>query len=271
MRWQENFGDQNAEALCCWNNRPPPIYGRINRLRIGRDAFLRTHLQARALPNDPNFVEFDSLPGEAVDRGDCYIQDPSTALASHLVDPQPGEKILDACAAPGGKTSRLAELMRNQGVIIACDREIDRLQLLEKNLARLGVENARVVQHDWASSRIPAEIISLAPFDRILIDAPCSNTGVMRRRVDVRWRLRPADFVRMQKRQIAIVRAIVSVLRPDGVLVYSTCSLEPEENEGVVADILANTSTLRLKEQRHSFPFCDNFDGAFIAKFIQNV
>jgi 16S rRNA (cytosine967-C5)-methyltransferase len=223
------------------------------------------------LPNDPNFVEFDSLPAKALDRGDCYIQDPSTALATHLVDPQPGERILDACAAPGGKTGHLAELMRNQGVITACDREIDRLRLLEKNLVRLGVENARVVQHDWASKPIPLEIVSLAPFDRILIDAPCSNTGVMRRRVDLRWRLRPDDFVRMQRRQIAIVRAIVSLLRPGGVLVYSTCSLEHEENEGVVRDVLANTSTLRLEKQEQLFPFRDNFDGAFAAKFIQNA
>jgi 16S rRNA (cytosine967-C5)-methyltransferase len=270
-RWQNNFGSQSAETLCCWNNRPPPIYGRINQLRIGRDAFLQKHRESRALPNDPNFVEFDSLPAEALDRGDCYIQDPSTALASRLVDPQPGERILDACAAPGGKTGHLAELMRNQGVIAACDREIDRLRLLEKNLVRLGVENARVIQHDWASMRTPFEIVSLAPFDRILIDTPCSNTGVMRRRVDVRWRLRPDDFVRMQRRQIAIVRAIVSLLRPGGVFVYSTCSLEHEENEGVVRDVLANASTLRLEKQKHLFPFRDNFDGAFGAKFIQNV
>ena len=267
-RWQNNFGNRSAETLCCWNNRPPPIYGRINQLRIGRDAFLRTRLEAQALPNNPNFVEFDSLPAEALDRGDCYIQDPSTALASHLVDPQPGERILDACAAPGGKASHLAELMQNQGVILACEREIDRKRLLEENLVRLGVENARVVQHDWASKRLPPAIVSLAPFDRILVDAPCSNTGVMRRRVDVRWCLRPADFVRMQRRQIAIVQAILSLLRPGGVLVYSTCSLESEENEEVV-QVLAKMPTLRLEEQKYLFPFRDNFDGAFAAKFIQ--
>ncbi|HEV2045136.1 MAG TPA: 16S rRNA (cytosine(967)-C(5))-methyltransferase RsmB [Chthoniobacterales bacterium] len=268
-RWETNFGSEAAQALCDWNNHPPPIYARINRLRIDPDSFWQTYPNSRPVPNNPNFVEVNLLPADALESGHCYIQDPSTALACELLDPKPGEKILDACAAPGGKTSYLAELMKNRGAIIACDRDPGRIDMLEKNLARLGVEIARVFRHDWIRGRIPEKMAAAIPVDRILIDAPCSNTGVMRRRVDVRWRLTPADFRRMQKRQIGIVRTVVSLLKPGGVLVYSTCSLEPEENEEVVQQILANLSMLQRKEEKRSLPFRDHFDGAFATKFIK--
>ena len=150
-------------------------------------------------------------------------------------------------------------------LIVACDRERDRLHLLEENLSRLGVRIGKIIRQDWTMSPVTKEI--KAPFDRILIDAPCTNTGVMRRRVDVRWRLKPADFVRMQRRQIEMVRAVLPLLKPNGILVYSTCSLEREENENVVQELLGQVSTLQLEEQRRSVPFVDHFDGAFAARF----
>jgi 16S rRNA (cytosine967-C5)-methyltransferase len=273
-RWENAFGKEATAALCDWNNKPPPIYARINRLKIERLSFLKRYRTARNLPNISNFVELPS-PANALEAGDCYVQDPSTAIACELLQPQPGEKILDACAAPGGKTGYLAELMENRGSLFACDRERDRLHLLEENLSRLDVRIRKIVRQDWTISFIAKEI--QAPFDRILVDAPCTNTGVMRRRVDVRWRLRAADFTRMQKRQIEIVRAVLPLLKPDGILVYSTCSLEREENEDVVRALLEEMSTrppergrrrlLQLEEERRSLPFIDHFDGAFAARF----
>lgn len=264
-RWEEQFGTDATEALCAWNNLPPPIYARINRLKIDRETFLERYRNARTVPNVSNFVELSS-PVAALDQGDCYVQDPSTSIACELLQPKPGEKILDACAAPGGKTAYVAELMENQGLIVGCDREPARLNLLDQNLTRLGVRIAKIVCHDWTESAVPPEILSEAPFDRILIDAPCSNTGVMRRRVDVRWRLKPADFNRMQARQIQIVRAVFPLLKPEGMLVYSTCSLEREENENVAQQLLGQMSILQLEEERRSVPFQDNFDGAFAAR-----
>jgi 16S rRNA (cytosine967-C5)-methyltransferase len=268
-RWEKTFGDENAERLCHWNNQPPPIYARINRLKIDREQFLQTYPESRPLPDYLEFVEFGSFERDALARGHCYVQDPSTALACRMVDSKPGEKVLDACAAPGGKTGYLAELMQNQGLIVACDRDPKRIELLERNLAQLGVQIARTICCDWFRDEVPAEIKSLAPFDRILLDSPCSNTGVMRRRVDVRWRLTPNDFARMAGQQMSILRNVAPLLKRDGVFVYSTCSLEPEENEEIVAQIAPDLLNLPLAHHENVLPFRDHFDGAFVAKFVR--
>jgi 16S rRNA (cytosine967-C5)-methyltransferase len=161
--------------------------------------------------------------------------------------------------------------MENRGTIVACDRDPERLQRLKENMARLGVGIVHIFGHDWTLGQVPSEVASMAPFHRILLDAPCSNTGVMRRRVDVRWRLKPADFGRMQRRQLEILRALIPLLAANGALVYSTCSLEPEENEQVVRRILYDSPGLRAIQEKRSLPFRDGFDGAFAAKFIRSA
>jgi 16S rRNA (cytosine967-C5)-methyltransferase len=267
-RWRKNFGADATAALCGWNNRPPHVYARINRLTIGDEEFARRYPNAQRISNNSNFVEFSTFPNEALERGHCYIQDPSTAIACELLNPQPGEKILDACAAPGGKTGYLAERMQNRGIIVASDAQPGRAGVLAENMIRLGVKAARVVCHDWKRGDIPKEIAAIGVFDRILIDAPCTNTGVMRRRVDVKWRVRPVDFARMQKQQIEIARSVCGLLKPAGVLVYSTCSLEPDENEQVVEQLLIEFPRLRLTEKRDSRPFRDKIDGTFAARLV---
>ena len=265
-RWQQHFGSEGTEELCKWNNRPPPIYGRINRIKTDPETFLQLYPDSRPLPGNPDFVEFNTLATAALGSGHCYIQDASTAIACQLLDPKPGEKILDACAAPGGKTAYLAQLMQNRGAIVACDRDGERLQILKDNVGRLGATIIRAVRHDWTRNPPPEEILSIAPFDRVLLDAPCTNTGVMRRRIDVRWRLRPEDFNRISNEQFIISRAVLRLLKPGGILVYSTCSLEREENEQVVRRLLAKLPGLTLEMERNSLPFRDGFDGAFAAK-----
>ncbi|HJT45030.1 MAG TPA: transcription antitermination factor NusB, partial [Chthoniobacterales bacterium] len=179
-RWTRQFGEKSTKALCEWDNQPPPIYARINFLKIDRQSFLDRYREAQSIGDNLNFVELPA-PNDALNQGHCYVQDPSTAIACELLEPEPHEKVLDACAAPGGKTSYLAELMQNQGSITACDRDSVRLRLVRENLARLGVKIASVAQHDWAREQLPGTIQEQGPFDRILVDAPCSNTGVMRR------------------------------------------------------------------------------------------
>ena len=266
-RWQQTFGAEATAALCKWNNQPPPIYARINRLKIDPEHFFHRYPDAERSPIDSEFVQFPIFPIEPIERGHCYIQDPSTALACRLLDPQPGETILDACAAPGGKTTYLAALMQNRGRIVACDRDPERLALLKENAARLDAKIVEVTERDWLSRRQLKKIET--SFDRILIDAPCTNTGVMRRRVDVRWRLRPDDFVRMQTHQLEILKNVVPLLKPGGMLVYSTCSLEPEENGEVVTRTVHAVPEMRRLEQKDCLPFREQCDGVFAAKLAR--
>src|SRR5437762_11602537 len=168
-RWQQHFGAEYTEELCKWNNRPAPMYGRINRIKIDPETFLELYPDSRPLPGNPDFVQFNTLPAAALDSGHCYIQDPSTAIACWLLDPKPGEKILDACAAPGGKTACLAQLMQNRGLIIACDRDRERLQILKDNVGRLGANIVHAFRHDCMRDHLPKEIASIAPFDRVLV------------------------------------------------------------------------------------------------------
>src|SRR6476660_1521230 len=148
-RWQRHFGTERTEALCKWNNRPASVYGRINGIKTDSETFLHLYPDLRLLPGNPDFVEFNTLPIAALDAGHCYIQDPSTTIACQLLDPKPGERILDACAAPGGKTGYVAQLMENLGTILACDRDRERLQILKNNIGRLGATIVRAFRHDW--------------------------------------------------------------------------------------------------------------------------
>jgi 16S rRNA (cytosine967-C5)-methyltransferase len=267
-RWQQEFGTAETAALCEWNNQPSLIFVRTNTLKVTRCELLRTTEFAQPHPAHPLMLEVKGVPLPWLMQGLCYVQDPSTLLACELLDAQPGERVLDACAAPGGKTSYLAQLMRNTGEIVACDSSSARLHRLRENLARLGVQTAHILQQDWQQPA-PDDFCGGEKFDRILVDAPCSNTGVIRRRVDVRWRLQAADFQRMPYKQFALVRNLAPLLKRGGVLVYSTCSLEPEENRLLAARIAAEIPSLELFTTRRSLPFADGIDGAFAAKFIK--
>lgn len=249
--WISLFGAGKTTALCEWNQQPAPISARINRL----------HPAMTAAPDD--FIVCENLPREELAAGKVYMQDPSTALAPHLLAPQRGQRVLDACAAPGGKTALLAQLMDNSGEITACDVSPGRLRRLDENLRRLRVTNTRIEQHDWSQDTLPA--FAGEGFDRILLDVPCSNTGVMRRRVDVRWRLQPDDITAQAQAQARLLQNGLHALKPGGILVYSTCSIDPAENEQLVASVLESTGGFEPIKVRHSFPSEDQMDGAFAA------
>ncbi|HEX3818106.1 MAG TPA: 16S rRNA (cytosine(967)-C(5))-methyltransferase RsmB [Chthoniobacterales bacterium] len=266
-KWKEQFGLDATTELCRWNNQPAPVYARINSLKISSAQFLQKYPKSIPLPTHPQFVRLDEMAA-ALAGGDCYIQDPSTALACELLEPQPNDSVLDACAAPGGKSAFLAGLMGNVGRLVAVDRDPSRLERMRENLARLDVANTEIVHCDWTNA---SGLFAEASFDKILVDAPCSNTGVMRRRVDVRWRLRPEDFRRMPTQQLAILNGVAPLLKAGGSLVYSTCSLEPEENEEVVRQFLHAHPDFRLTRTEKSLPWRDGFDGAFAARLHRTV
>jgi len=202
-----------------------------------------------------------------------YVQDPSTLLAPALLDAQPGETILDMCAAPGGKTTFIAQLMNNEGKIIASDLDPKRLKLVKDNCTRLGVtcvESRSSSRGNEAQTKVSQSPLTSAPtneqFDRILVDAPCSNTGVLRRRVDLRWRIQAAEIERLRATQLMLLKEAATQLKPGGILIYSTCSLEPEENSEVVKGFLGANVRYKLETERQLLPFADGVDGAYVAK-----
>ena len=255
-RWQDQWGWDNAAALMEWNNRPAETYLRLNMLRpvpstpageaVELDWAPCPVLRAGGVPAE--------LPGFAA--GAFYIQDPSTLLAVQMLDPQPGESILDSCAAPGGKATAIAAQIQNQGRVVAADIREDRLERLRENRDRLGASCIEI---------LPAGSDIREKFDRVLLDVPCSNTGVMRRRVDLRWRLEPRDLRATRNLQRDILKKSVRNLKPDGLLVYSTCSLEPEENEQAVQAFLKKNPGFELVAERALRPWQDGVDGAYAA------
>jgi 16S rRNA (cytosine967-C5)-methyltransferase len=294
LKRPEGRAPTTAEAalaqLLDWNNTPPKTYARVNTLNFGkpaaapderrvrrgvpekiqevgdllafwRDEGIEYDFVTRDWIGDGLVFELKSHPPlatlESFRKGWFYIQDPSTLLAVRELDPLAGETILDLCAAPGGKTTFLAQLMNNTGRIIAHDNVPDRLQRVTENCQRLGVTCAQIV-----SALDPRP----SAFDRVLVDAPCSNTGVLRRRVDLRWRIQPTELERLRATQLDLLQKAAAMLKPGGILVYSTCSLEPEENGELVTQFLATQPGFKLERERQLLPFVDGVDGAYVAR-----
>jgi 16S rRNA (cytosine967-C5)-methyltransferase len=292
-RWEQRWGAEKLRALLDWNNTPPPVFIRVNTLKTTPEKLAQQFAQEgvlftpRAFDWCPPDLVFElrahppltSMP--SFQQGCFYVQDPSTLLAVEALNPPPGESVLDFCAAPGGKTTLMAQRMQNRGFVWAQDTDQGRLKLIQDNCDRLGVTCVTIEKN--ASSPIPSPPSDggegarrageeerhsglAAQFDRILVDAPCSNTGVMRRRVDLRWRIQPAEIERLSRVQLKLLSQAAVLLKPGGVMVYSTCSLEPEENGNVVREFLADWNEIRLDSERALLPFADAVDGAYVAK-----
>jgi 16S rRNA (cytosine967-C5)-methyltransferase len=257
-RWVYQLGADATLALLEWNQQPAPIYARLNTLVSKRPIFPFTE------DRGDGFYRVESVPRDFLESGACYIQDPSTGLAPTLLGVTPSHAVLDVCAAPGGKTAMLAQMMQNNGRIIATDSSAKRTKRLTENLARLKVINTTPVLHDWLEK--PEGPVLNKRFDRILVDVPCSNTGVMRRRVDVRWRLKEEDFAALAETQFQLLFTSVNVLKPGGVVVYSTCSIDVDENEKIIDRMMKENPRLRLIEKKQLLPHRDAVDGAFAAK-----
>ncbi|MEM9479418.1 MAG: transcription antitermination factor NusB [Verrucomicrobiota bacterium] len=260
-KWKSAFGPDNTTNLAAWTNEPAVTFVRTNKLIDGAEEKIAALDGVTAVAGFDGFFQCESVPFEALDAGLCYAQDPSTSLAPRLLAPQPGESVLDACAAPGGKAAILAELMQNNGHLVCADSLEQRLEKMSGNLERLGVTIAEATLIDWKSSPNFDE-----KFDKILVDVPCSNTGVLRRRVDVRWRLDESVFAEMQALQLRITKNALTALKPGSTLVYSTCSIEREENEDLVKLLVDQSPGLTLEEERRTLPYEDSVDGSYCAK-----
>ena len=288
-RWSRNFGPERAEAICKWDNTAAGVtvlslpnaavasgeaagearYPSVAELLVsfreaGVQATLHPGFKTRALCL-PHGSHVDKLPGFS--EGLFSIQDPATLEAVRLLDVHPGQRVLDACAAPGGKTVQLAALMARTGELFAMDCWTDRVALMRENFRRFRLDRfIRAGKGD--AKRVCLADFDGKRFDRILADVPCSNTGVQRRRVDARWRFDAKRLSELTEVQAAILENLAGMLAPGGRLVYSTCSIEPEENRQIVQAFLRRHSDFRLAEDSALIPPDSGCDGAYAAALV---
>jgi len=243
--WLEQLGLAETEQLCIWLNQPPTLDLRVNPLRASvetvQSALEAAGVAAQPLPHLTQGLRLmqagpiPSLPGFA--EGWWTVQDSSAQLVSHLLAPQPGEVVIDVCAAPGGKTTHLAELMGDQGTVWACDRAASRLRKLKENAKRL---NLHAIQTCAGDSRDLPQFIGQG--DRVLLDAPCSGLGTLQRHADARWRQTPKTVEELVILQRQLIEKTAAYVKAGGVLVYATCTLHPAENEAVIQQFLTHQS-----------------------------
>lgn len=283
--WIDQFGIEETEKLCEWMNQTPQIDLRINPLKTTLEA-VEAAMQAKQIhvSRIPDFPEALRLPASAgaiqnlpaYSQGHWMVQDSSAQLVGYLVDPQPGEVVVDACAAPGGKTIHLAQLMHDRGTVWAIDRTASRLKKLQQNIDRLGLNS---IQIQIGDSRNQPQFVEHC--DRVLVDAPCSGLGTLNRHADARWRQTPQSVEELSQLQQAILNQAATWVKPQGVLVYATCTLHPLENEQVIETFLAyhpnwlidqppeNSPAFRFLQPQGWIkvrPHHHNMDGFFMAR-----
>ena len=256
--WIEQIGETETEQLCEWFNQSPTIDLRINPLKSSiaqiETAFQAQNISTSRIPHLPQALRLNgstgaiqNLPGYS--EGWWTIQDSSAQLVTHLLDPQPGEIIIDACAAPGGKTTHSAELMQDTGTIYACDKTASRLKKLTENADRLQMKSIKI--HTGDSRHFP-EFINLA--DRVLLDAPCSGLGTLHRRADARWRHTPENIQQQSQLQSELLANAARFVKSGGVLVYATCTIHPLENEQVVRSFLDSNPDWQIEPPTIDLP-----------------
>jgi len=239
-RWRQRYNPQTLIALCDTINSIPPITIRTNTLKTTREQLILSlegdveHIEPAS--DTPDGITMNNLKRSIPDlpafkNGWFQVQDEAAQLVSLLLNPQPEESVLDACAGFGGKTAHMAQLMRNKGSIAAMDKDEKKLQQLDTDMQRLGISIVRAYSHDLDSPLDPKQ---QGHFDRILLDAPCSGLGVLRRNPDIKWKSREAGLKRHAEIQKRFLENLAPMLKPQGVLVYAVCSIEPEENEAVI-------------------------------------
>jgi len=271
-RWTRQYGAADSIRLAEWDNQPPVTTLRIDQSAVDAAEFIDKLRDADIEPLLHPFSEreiFLVLPrGIAVQKVPGYaegwftVQDPATAVSVDLLSPRPGESVLDACAAPGGKTAMIAGRMQGSGELVAMDLHSDRIAVLKENQKRLKLDWIEIVQGD---AREPRKALGDRRFDAILLDVPCLNTGVLRRRADARWRIDEERIGKITQLQYEILSACAGLLNEKGRLVYSTCSLEAEENEDLVARWVSAHPEFRMVKTGKCFPPESETDGAFAA------
>lgn len=283
-RWIARYGEHETEKLLIANNNKPLHTLRVNKIRTSVDQlksllksvnlsytegkYLAEYLQLNVLTNITSWEYFQ--------KGYFSIQDESTGFSCKALDPKPGMKILDLCAAPGGKTAFLADMMQNKGEIVALDKFESRLELFNRNIERLGINIVRSVAQD-------ALIFNEKDFDGIIADVPCSGLGTLTKKPDIKWKKYLGDIRKLNKIQLKLITKAASLVKVGGTVVYSTCTIEPEENIGIINQFLEKHPNFKLINLADMFnkdlidengclqtlPIKHKIDGAFVAKLVR--
>ena len=285
-RWLDRLGLKETGLLCDAINTIPPITVRCNTLKTSREKLVKALEESAEKIGITNYAPdgvffFNpkrSIPSiEAFRDGLFQVQDEAAQLVTLVLNPQPGEAILDACAGLGGKTGHIAQIMKNRGRLVAMDKDGNKLLRLESQMHRLGVSNVTTCIYDLS---IPLNREYFGEFDRILLDAPCSGLGVLRRNPDAKWRVSQQAPSNCQKRQALFLDNLAHLVKPSGILVYAVCSTEPEENESVIKDFLNKHDEFAIEKETtglsfdagslithngylKTFPHLNNMDGFF--------
>ena len=284
-RYLKRFGREEVEKLLTFNNEKPFLTLKVNNLKVEQDEFKELlksvnldYYQGKYLPEFFILKNLSNITSwEYFGKGYFSIQDESAGFACRLLDVEPGMRVLDLCAAPGGKSAYLAGLMHNEGEIIAIDRYESRLKILRKNMERLGITCVKTVETDTFD-------FTDGKFDRVLTDVSCSGSGTLRKKPDIKWKHDLLDLRRMSELQYKLLEKASTLVNDGGYIVYSTCSIEPEENFGIVGKFLENHNEFKLGDISNRFPqelidengciqtlpHVHKSDGAFAAKLIKN-
>jgi len=283
-RWVDRYGLYETEQLLSANNERPTIVVRANTLKTTADELVKL-FDERNIRNTrskylENFIKVGHLSGiynlDLFEKGYFSVQDESSGLVVKLLDPKPGETVIDLCSAPGGKTTFIGELMKNQGKIIAVDKYEHRLNLVKQSCERLGVENVEFIPKD-------ALEVDVEPADKVLVDAPCSGLGVIQKKPDIKWQRELSDIRNLAKTQIELLEKASKLVKNGGVIVYSTCTIEPEENIEVVKEFLSRHPEFKIDDARNylpsdivngegcmeTYPHKHDMDGGFAVRLIK--
>lgn len=282
--WVKEFGFHDTEALCDYFNAPASTWVRVNTLKATPEEVVQTLAQTSVLwqqhPAMPEAIRLSSLQPvyqtDLLAQGKIIVQDLSAMLPAVILQPQKNAMVLDMCAAPGGKTTHCSAIMENSGKVVACDIHPHRVALIEENKKRLGAENIEC--HVADAQKLPASYADA--FDAVLLDAPCSGLGVLNRRADLRWKMRRSALAEIAVLQRALLEAAAGYVKPGGVVIYSTCTLNRQENDDQVAGFLQEHPNFELAPfvclnapcdtgMKTIYPFVDHSDGFFIAKLVR--
>lgn len=288
-RWIQRFGFEEAEQLAEANNKRPILTIRINTLKISKEDFLKRltekNIVYRFCRYLENYITLRLMSKIYLDEdfknGYYTVQDESAGLVSVLLDPKENDLILDMCSSPGGKATHMAQLLNNKGKIIAVDKYDAKIIRLKENAERLGVTNIEYVQDD--ASDFQNDIITTQRFDKILLDVSCSGLGVLSKKPDIRWKREVEDILSLSRYQMMLLENAVKYLKPGGVLVYSTCTIEPEENMELIKEFLTTHTELSIDDASkyvskdivnqdgciETYPHRHNLDGSFAARLVK--